>query len=249
MSCTHLNYFVHIALCLSGYLHKNWNSFHFLAYLYTISAAILMYHVLSFRQCYRPVSLTMKMMALLLLLMMVMMVMMMMQSVFGDDLPRPNVGVILKEKGSIHTSVSSWYYHFVVKIPTVDDLSPAEFPYHPDKEVENILAGLYGQIMGQLRTFSEDAQRYLKKLPRIGGDIDDRFVTLDDIEDTAFGTDTFYGMAPLDGTYSHKDLSVTRQIINFSTGRVIKANPWRMMSNLRPGYSNVSMGAVQFGTV
>ncbi|MEW8547435.1 MAG: hypothetical protein AB2693_28345 [Candidatus Thiodiazotropha sp.] len=108
------------------------------------------------------------------------------QKVSGSSLLRTNVGVILTDMGSLQSSASSWYHHFVVELPKLKDLiqdmclkwefmGKAENPHVPStcqfytngsgNKITELLVNMNKQIIKEFHLVQDTAQRNLPKLP------------------------------------------------------------------------------------
>ena len=57
------------------------------------------------------------------------------KKVGGADLSRINYGVLLRDRGTMQASASIWYHHFVVKMPSIDDVIPVNCIRHLHKNM------------------------------------------------------------------------------------------------------------------
>ena len=129
------------------------------------------------------------------------------QTVSGDDVRRTNIGVMLRDQGVIQTAASTWYHHFVVSLPKLDDLVPAKClkrsdafrslcePYEQasKSKIGELLLDMNNQVVQEFQQLYKTAKQNLPDLPRSSFGRNKRAAPLQfigDLSRTIFGTAT-----------------------------------------------------------
>ena len=98
------------------------------------------------------------------------------KEVGGADLSRINYGVLLRDRGTIQASASIWYHHFVVKMPSIDDVIPVNCIRHLHKNMaikncnsydndnDSFASVLNKQLVDEFKQIRKSARRNLNKL-------------------------------------------------------------------------------------
>ena len=98
------------------------------------------------------------------------------KEVGGADLSRINYGVLLRDRGTIQASASIWYHHFVVVMPSIDDVIPVNCIRHLHKNMaikkcnsydndnDSFASVLNKQLVDEFKQIRKSARRNLNKL-------------------------------------------------------------------------------------